>query len=160
MKKEIKPRLKELRQDTDTTIKKISNILGVNENTYPHWENNYSDMKVIYCNKLANYYHVSIDYLLGLSDNHKLIKEERSINTEDIGNRLRKIRKELNYTEQYVAEKVGIAQTSYSDYENNTTIPTTFKLLAIAQFYNISMDYILGRTNSPKIDTKNSRINN
>ena len=61
--------------------------------------------------------------------------------------RLRDLRedKELNQTE--VAELLFTSQTVYSRYERGTrTIPVEH-LLILAEFYGVSTDYILGRTN-------------
>lgn len=49
---------------------------------------------------------------------------------------------------------MGMSQTGYSKYETGENdIPTNI-LIALADFYNTSIDYILGRTDNPHSDTK------
>lgn len=99
---------------------------------------------------LFNFYGISLDYLLGISDyNNKILNEE--IKLEVISKRLLQIRKENNLTQAELSEKVGFSQRTYSDYETGKTIPTTSKLCYIAMYYNISIDYLLGRSDEKKI---------
>ena len=64
-------RYKELRLACDLHQQDIADILNVKRSTYSKWENLTNDMDLETANQLANYYHVSLDYLLGIS-NHKL----------------------------------------------------------------------------------------
>ena len=46
-------------------------------------------------------------------------------------------------------------QTTYSSFETGARCPTTHKLLYIVNFYNASMDYVVGRTDRKKIYKRN-----
>ena len=46
----------------------------------------------------------------------------------------------------------GIEQALLSKYENGERVPPTETLLCLAEFYNVSIDYILCRTNNPEIN--------
>ena len=46
----------------------FAEILNVKTNTYSKWENCINDMSIEKCNDLANYYHTTMDYMLGLSN--------------------------------------------------------------------------------------------
>lgn len=64
--------------------------------------------------------------------------------------RLRDLREDKDLKQVQVAALLGIQQTVYSRYERGyQTIPVEH-LLALADFYNVSTDYILGRTNDPR----------
>ncbi len=66
--------------------------------------------------------------------------------------RLRDLREDKDLTQTQVAEMLGIQQTVYSRYERGyQNIPLEF-LLFLADFYQVSTDYILGRTNNPKVE--------
>jgi len=54
-----------------------------------------------------------------------------------IGNKLRLLREFRNYSQEYVAKKLGITQNTYSRVENNQTKITTERLFRIAQILNI-----------------------
>ena len=70
--------------------------------------------------------------------------------------RLRDLREDMDLYQKDIAEVLGISQTVYSRYERGfQTIPVVH-LIALADFYHTSPDYILGRTNisSPYERTK------
>lgn len=64
--------------------------------------------------------------------------------------RIRDLRedKDLNQTE--VAKMLGMSQTGYSKYETGENDIPTEILIKLAKFYNVSVDYILERTDNPK----------
>ena len=49
--------------------------------------------------------------------------------------------------------QTGIEQALLSKFENNERIPPTETLLRLADFYHVSIDYILCRTDNPEINT-------
>ena len=63
-------------------------------------------------------------------------------------NRLRDLREDNDLKQQFLAELLRIHQTTYSDYElGKLNIPVA-ALHKLADFYNVSIDYLLGRTNT------------
>ena len=65
-------------------------------------------------------------------------------------NRLRDLRDDMDLNQTAVAKMLGMSQTGYSKYETlENDIPTDI-LIKLADFYNVSIDYILYRTNNPK----------
>ncbi len=64
--------------------------------------------------------------------------------------RIRDLRedKDLNQTE--VAKMLGMSQTGYSKYETGENDIPTEILIKLARFYNVSVDYILERTDNPE----------
>ena len=147
-------RYEELRLDSEKKQGDIAEILSVKRNTYSKWENLINDMPLEKCNELANYYKTTLDYVLGLSNKREYIDTPLFINWNLVSERLAELRHSMNLTETELSAKIGFAQTTYSFYEIGKRRPTTMKLLAIAQFYNVSVDYIVGRTNSLTIITK------
>lgn len=63
--------------------------------------------------------------------------------------RLKKKEENPNYTQEYVAEKIGVARTTYTAYENGTKTPPPETLKIIADFFQVSSDYLLGLTDVP-----------
>lgn len=62
--------------------------------------------------------------------------------------RLRDLREDMDLNQTKIAELLHTSQTVYSRYERGfQTIPVEH-LLILADFYNVSVDYILGRTNN------------
>lgn len=67
-------------------------------------------------------------------------------------NNLKKLRKEAGLTQISLQMKTGIEQALLSKFENGDRIPPTETLMQLADFYNVSMDYIMGRTENPEIN--------
>lgn len=61
-------RLRQLRKDVNLSAKELGKIIGVSDVAIINWENNSNDVKGEYIVKLAKYFGVSSDYLLGLED--------------------------------------------------------------------------------------------
>ena len=69
-----------------------------------------------------------------------------------MNNKLKQLRLSHGYTQIALQMKTGIEQALLSKYENNERIPPTETLLKLAEFYNVSIDYILCRTENPEIN--------
>ena len=75
----------------------------------------------------------------------------------NINNNLKKLRLESELTQIALQMKTGIDQALLSKFENGERIPPVDKLLTLADFYGVSVDYILCRTDVKEINTKNKR---
>lgn len=64
---------------------------------------------------------------------------------------LKRFRKEYGLTQKEVAEHANVGVRTYQEYEYGKVVPTATVLIAIANFYNVSIDYLVGRTDNPKI---------
>ena len=64
--------------------------------------------------------------------------------------RLRDLREDRDLRQEDVAEILGISQTVYSRYERVFQTIPVIHLLKLADYYKVSTDYILGRTNNSK----------
>ena len=67
-------------------------------------------------------------------------------------NNLKFLRKSKGYTQIAVQMKTGIEQALLSKFENGERVPPTETLIKLADFYNVSMDYIMCRTDNPDIN--------
>lgn len=67
--------------------------------------------------------------------------------------RLKELRIEKNCTQKQVADATGLTTMAVKNYEHNRRKPTYDALIALADYFNVSMDYIAERTNNPKINT-------
>lgn len=67
--------------------------------------------------------------------------------TEILGKRIRKIRKEMNKTQEEMAIELGTTKATISRYESNVHKPDPDFINKIADYFNVSADYLLGRTN-------------
>ena len=67
-------------------------------------------------------------------------------------NRLRELRKSRKLTQISVQMQTGIEQALLSKFENGERIPPTETLIRLADFYHVSMDYIMNRTDNPELN--------
>ena len=65
------PNIRSLREDKDITQKQIAEYLHCSQQVYSNYELGQRDIPTDVLIKLANYYHVSTDYLLGLTEKPK-----------------------------------------------------------------------------------------
>ena len=65
---------------------------------------------------------------------------------------LRSLRKEANMRQQDLADELGVAQTTIASYEQDQRFPNHETLIEIADFFNVSIDFLLGRDDSKNLD--------
>ena len=63
---------------------------------------------------------------------------------------IRNLREDHDYRQRQLADILHVSQNTYSQYENGVIELTAEKLLLLADFYNVSVDYLLGRTSDPR----------
>ena len=63
--------------------------------------------------------------------------------------RIRDLREDKDLTQPQVAKILGMSQTGYSKYETGENDLPSSILIKLADFYNVSVDYILDRTSDP-----------
>lgn len=72
-----------------------------------------------------------------------------------IGDRIKSLREKRGVMQQDVCEALNIEQSTLANYENNRRVPKVEILAKIAEYYNVSVDYLLGRD---RADAENHRI--
>lgn len=65
--------------------------------------------------------------------------------------RVKELRKEKNIKQAELGKIVGLTYTAISDIERGRRVTTMEKLYNLAEFFDVSTDYLLGRTDNPKI---------
>ena len=69
-----------------------------------------------------------------------------------MNNRVKELRVKKEKTQLQVQMETGIEQALLSKYENGVRVPPTETLVILADYYDVSMDYIMGRTDNPKVN--------
>lgn len=62
---------------------------------------------------------------------------------------LKKLRKEKKITQEELSKIIGVERSSIGKYESSGVIPSVDVLNKIADYFNVSVDYLLGRSNAP-----------
>ena len=122
-------------------------MLNISQSAYAHWEQGMREPNFEKLSMLACIFDVSIDYLL--SENLEISKESYLKLKEEKKNlfsvRLKELRLQHGFSQEELAEKIGIKQNSYSDWENGKCKPNYEKLEKIADFFGVSLDWLFGR---------------
>lgn len=71
---------------------------------------------------------------------------------DDMKNRLKQLRNSKGYTQVALQMRTGIEQALLSKFETGERTPPTETLVLLAEFYGVSIDYILCRTDNPEIN--------
>lgn len=64
--------------------------------------------------------------------------------------RLKELRTKKNISQQRLAIELGISQQSVNKYENHSIEPDIFLLIKIADFFGVSVDYLIGHSDVPR----------
>ena len=67
-------RIQDLRTDADMSQKQLSEILHISQRSYSHYETGSRNIPVEMLIRLANYYDISLDYLVGRTDKKEMNK--------------------------------------------------------------------------------------
>lgn len=144
-------KLKVLRKKKGLTQQEVAEFFGIKQPIYQKWESGNRKPSYENLSMLACIFDVSIDYLLGdyleISKERylklKKQKEEEKKNLFSV--RLKELRLQHGFSQEELAEKIGIKQNSYSDWEHGKCKPNYEKLEKIADFFGVSLDWLFGR---------------
>lgn len=64
---------------------------------------------------------------------------------------LRSVREDRDIKQKDVAKVLNVSQNTYSQYETGVISLTAEILIKLSDFYGVSIDYLLDRTNNPKV---------
>jgi transcriptional regulator with XRE-family HTH domain len=72
--------------------------------------------------------------------------------------RIRDLREDADLSQIQISKELNISQRAYSHYETGTRDIPTATLIALADFYDVSIDYILGRTNIKELPKPTKKV--
>lgn len=75
------------------------------------------------------------------------------------GKILKKLREEAKKTQKQVAEELGYHTTTYARWEQDLYNMKLIDVINIAKYFNVSIDYIAGLTNTPRPDEGRTKSN-
>ena len=143
-------RLFQLRDRQGLTNVEMANLLNISDSLYSRYEKEKQTIPINHLNTLCEYFKVSLDYIFGFTNTKKYNSSKKNINRNLSGKRLREIRNENNLTQIKLAQFLNTDNSTISKYEKALFPIATPYLYTICKKYNISADYLLGKTNKPK----------
>ena len=140
-------RLYFLREDNDLKQIDIANLLNIIQVNISNWERTKEIIPLNKLNIYANYFNISMDYIIKLSNNKKPTNNLDKLNSKLIGNNLKYIRKKYNITQKELANYLNTSHSTISSYESGKTMLLTSFAYQLCKKYNISLDWLCGRSN-------------
>ena len=140
-----------LRKKQGLSQEQLGYQIDVTRQTISNWETGYTPIPLNKLVRFANLYDYSLDFLVGFT--RKNIKYNKSIKLDKklIGKNLKLLREKLNLTQQELSDKCDLYQSTYNHYENGYSLIKIMPAYSICKTYNVSMDWLVGRTNNKKI---------
>ena len=129
-------RLRELQRAEKLTQQELADIAEVSKRTIQNWEDGTSNIKPEKAEKLADYFGVSVGYLLGYDDN--------DINQM---NRLKELRKEKGLTQTDLAELLEVTKLTIHNWENGVSSIKSDRLKKLCEIFDVDVPYLLGYNN-------------
>ena len=145
-----KKRIIDLREKHNLKQYEIAEILQLAPTTYSNYENEYKLMPIKYLNELYNLFSVSIDYVFQFTNLKVYKSEHKQVNRKSSVLRLKELRIKKRITQNTLADFLKVSQSTISNIESGINIISTPFLYQICKKYNISADYLLGKTDEPK----------
>lgn len=84
-------------------------------------------------------------------ENRGILKSIGAIRVRAMYRRIRDLREDRDLTQKRMGEILSCSQRVYSNYERGELDIPTEILIKLADYYNVSVDYILGRTDNPTV---------
>ncbi len=130
------PRIRDLREDNDKKQIELAKYLNIDQSTYSDYENGKINIPIEQLIKIADFYNVSLDYLVG---------RDRKKGDIVLFPRIRELREDHDKKQLELTNYLHIMPNTYSDYENGKINIPIEQLIKIADFYDVSLDYLVSR---------------
>ncbi len=144
----MKLRLADIREKHDLSQRKMAIKLKISKSYYNYFESGERIIPLARLNDFCNMFHVDFDYVLGLTNHNIITKELKNLDKQLVGSRIKEIRKKNKLTQKDLAELLHTSQSTISSYEHGTTMILTAFLYEMCSKLNVSMNYIVGKTNT------------
>ena len=154
-------RLLNMREKYELNQSDIGKIVGVDNTVICKWKKGIEIIPLKHLNTISNYYNVSMDYLLKLSNekNYDKYLNINELNKEKMGKRIKIFRQEYNLSLRALAKELNTTSSTISAYETGKTIILTSFAYQICKKYHISLDWLCGKTEVPLYEHKTEKVN-
>lgn len=143
-------KLKVLRKKHGLTQKEVARLLGTVQGVYSKWERGVYEPNYENLSMLACIFDVSIDFLLSdyiefSKDKYLRMQESYLIISNVFPQRLKEIRIKRGLTQTELGEKVGVKQSTFTNWENGKREPNFEIVIKLADLLEVSVDWLFGR---------------
>ena len=140
--------LKKIRESYELTQREIAKILKISKSSYNYFETGEHIIPLKHLNNFCNTFHVSMDFVCQLTNINTTDNKKYKLKSKEIGKRLKALRIKNRLTQNELASILNTTQSNISSYENGNTLILTAFLYNYAKYFNVSIDYLVGRNNT------------
>ena len=128
----------------DNSKSKRAKAIGISNTTYSNAYNHGIIPKTSSLIRIADYFNISAEYLIANTDDEHF---EKSFHPVTFKERLLELQKEKGILTVYeLSQRIHIHRNNIAQWNKLDCIPLIDDLMVIADFFNVSIDYLLGRT--------------
>ena len=136
-------KLRELRKEKGLSQKDLGELLNVCNQAVSFWETGSREPDLDTLRDIAKYFDTSVDYLLG----REIEKYPRVFSScPTFQERLPILCQQLHVTKYRLQKETGIAESAIYSWQSGTSSPSLENVLKIADTFDCSVDFILGRS--------------
>ena len=135
----------EMRLKYGMTQREVAYHLGIALTVYKLYEAGIRLMKIDELNRMSNLFHVSLNALLGISENLDFYGNDE-IDYKYLKFSLRYIRRINRISQKDLAKELNVSVPTVAKFEKHPEDATASYLKAFAEYFEVSVDYICGKT--------------
>lgn len=153
-------RFKEERKRKKLTQQELASLFHLDKSSISKYENGHQVPEMETLINFANFFDVSIDYLLGKVSNENSNQDlEMYTECNLFSKRLKKLRQEADLKQSDLAKKLGLSTSTIGMYEQGRRQADPDTLLELSKIFNVSVDYLLGNESSKEVDSTTLKTN-
>ena len=149
--------IKKIRDDLELTQREMADIMGVSKSSFNYYETGEHFIPLKRLNDFCNIFGVSMDFASGLTNVYIKVDKKYELDREIIKTRFKQVRLDNNVTQVELAKLLNTCQSNISSYESGNTLILTVFIYNFARHFNVSLDYLTGRSDNPEIIKKKKK---
>jgi len=139
-------RLKYLRERDNKTQKEFAKIFNMSHANISRYESGTQEPTLSMLNLFSEYFEVTIDYLLGKTDDPH--GDSNAINPK-LMQRIKDLREKHNLTQIQLAAMLGLSRPTIAMYESGKVNPQLTIITKLSEYFGVTTDYLLGLVEDP-----------
>ena len=136
---DFQERLQELLIENELSRLQLSKIIKTHHETINGYFNDNLYPKISIAVKIADCFGCSLDYLLGLTEKYK----NNEKNDLSFIATLKKLLKEKGMSSEKLMKDLNMSDANYYRWQRGSNIPSMTSVIAIAKYFDVSLDYLL-----------------
>ncbi|MDE6210436.1 MAG: helix-turn-helix domain-containing protein [Clostridia bacterium] len=148
MEKKFTSNIRKLRKEFNVSQPQLAKEIGYGKSVISSWEigTQIPSAKAIII--LSRYFQVSVDYILNVTNDNTMLHriDDFDVDISIFNKRLKKLRISKNLSQDQLAKRTGLTQTSINHWENGKCQPNANAIVALARYFDVTTDYLLGES--------------